>query len=406
MKCFLSYNSSDRHFARKLAVELAAVGIDVWYDEWLIQAGQSITGKIEEGIRACDFFIIVMSPHSVASTWVKEELRAALQMRLSDKPNFIIPVLLADCEIPLFLRDYRFWDFRDRFDVAVTALVRDISYGSFARECITPHQIRHEVVRISQGPYFRSLKNERVIVPYDYLIDRFPVSRRKFYSFIFSGAYFDKRYWHHRALEWMADWFSLLKDNDFEAFLYTRFPEARTAPEKFNFPIRYITAYEAEAYAQWVGGRLPSEDEWEKAARGTDGRIYPWGDELNESFCHTEKGLEFPVDSYPEGCSPFGLFNVAGNKCEFIGELASDEPSDLADEILTRGWLEYWSPDALKNIPRYGIFGQAGCFPVAARSHPITFRCVYPVASPYDRITQQVSEVGLAGLSKNRPVTD
>ena len=84
-------------------------------------------------------------------------------------------------------------------------------------------------------------------------------------------------------------------------------------------PVVQISWFGADAYVRWAGLRLPTEIEWEKAARGTDGRIFPWGNEWDESRLRWHGGdrpegeTTAPVDAYPEGCSPFGCFQMAGN---------------------------------------------------------------------------------------------
>ncbi len=95
----------------------------------------------------------------------------------------------------------------------------------------------------------------------------------------------------------------------------------RTYPlGKGNFPVVLVTWEEAKAYCEWVGGRLPTQEEWERAARGVDGRMYPWGNTFDMRKANTrESGLggPTPVGLFIEGLSPEGLFDVAGNVWEW-----------------------------------------------------------------------------------------
>ena len=86
-------------------------------------------------------------------------------------------------------------------------------------------------------------------------------------------------------------------------------------------PMVGVTFADAEAYCDWAGGRLPTPDEWERAARGTDGRPYPWGKEFRPELCACrESGARGPtsVEAHPEGRSPFGLLECVGNVDEFV----------------------------------------------------------------------------------------
>ena len=98
-----------------------------------------------------------------------------------------------------------------------------------------------------------------------------------------------------------------------------------------NHPINCVTWAQANAFCGWMGARLPTEEEWEYAARGTDGRRYPWGDDAPaKQLCWdgatSDLGMmkrrgTCPVGAHPTGASPFGLLDMAGNVWEWSSDL-------------------------------------------------------------------------------------
>lgn len=107
---------------------------------------------------------------------------------------------------------------------------------------------------------------------------------------------------------------SLSSDNRFEYY---------DNPEFVDYPVVQVTWFDANAYCQWAGRRLPTEAEWERAARGDDMRTFPWGDEppnARNSNSLNIVGDTTRVGSYAEGISPFGALDMAGNVWEWVSD--------------------------------------------------------------------------------------
>ncbi|MEV0086051.1 toll/interleukin-1 receptor domain-containing protein [Saccharopolyspora sp. NPDC050642] len=122
-RVFISYSSSDRQVATWLSVDLANEGHVPWLDEWEIKAGESIPNKIARGIDECDYLLVLLSPKSVGSGWVEREWSAKYWAEAAGGGIGVIPVLLADCEIPTLLRVKKYVDLRRDYSAGLEQIL-------------------------------------------------------------------------------------------------------------------------------------------------------------------------------------------------------------------------------------------------------------------------------------------
>jgi formylglycine-generating enzyme required for sulfatase activity len=153
---------------------------------------------------------------------------------------------------------------------------------------------------------------DRVVIPASatvtsFAIDRHPVTVARFEAFVSAGGYETKRYWTDDGWTWRQA----------ESVAKPRFWDdpAWAAYLVPTHPVVGVSFHEARAFARFEEALLPTEAQWERAARGDDGRAYPWGPEWIEGACGG-RGIgprgTVPVGSYPSGASPFGVEDLVG----------------------------------------------------------------------------------------------
>jgi formylglycine-generating enzyme required for sulfatase activity len=152
---------------------------------------------------------------------------------------------------------------------------------------------------------------ERLVYVDAFEIDEYEVTNVQYRRFLMATGRHGPRRWEgryeHLLLKGSPDW-------DGDAY----------PPGEVMYPAAGIQWQDAIAYCAWVGKRLPTEAEWEKAARGTDGRKYPWGEVWEAGRANTsDSGLQYPepVGSHPSGASPYGALDMAGNLWEWVSDL-------------------------------------------------------------------------------------
>jgi hypothetical protein len=161
-------------------------------------------------------------------------------------------------------------------------------------------------VEVPAGIYPYGEDGQTVGIREPFWIGRYPVTNQQFAAFIAAGGYGDRQWWSNEGRAWLERQ---------EAAEPEYWHDRRgSAP---NQPVVGVSFWEAEAFCAWVGGRLPTEEEWEAAARGPKGLVYPWGDAWQDGICNTsEAGLHVT--------SPVGLFPRARQADRAIDDLAGN----------------------------------------------------------------------------------
>jgi len=132
MQVFLSHTTADKDIVEAIGAFLMKRGLTVWIDSWRMTSGDSLVGKIGEGIEASDRLVVCLTPTSVESNWVKKEVATGLVMELAEDKGlgekFVVPALLIPCKVPIMLRDKLYANFTNKaFDAACEELLAGLT---------------------------------------------------------------------------------------------------------------------------------------------------------------------------------------------------------------------------------------------------------------------------------------
>ncbi len=158
----------------------------------------------------------------------------------------------------------------------------------------------------STKPWFANESPERKVRLGDFYIDKTEVTMDEYAKFVSATS-------RKPPVDWLGG----------------KVPEG-----KGKYPVVNVSWFDASAYCKWKGGRLPTEEEWEKAARGTDGRLFPWGNEFDIKKVNTlgEYNGTTPVGKFPEGASPYGVLDMAGNVQEWTADWYRQYPGNTYND--------------------------------------------------------------------------
>lgn len=170
-------------------------------------------------------------------------------------------------------------------------------------------RVPKNMVLVEAGRFLCGRDKHVETIEEDYYIDKYLVTNGDYALFMKAGGYNNENFWSEDGWKWRVE-NNITEPKHWHDTKYNH----------TDHPVVGVSHYEAEAYAKWAGKELPTEKQWERAARGTDGREYPWGDKFDSEKCNiyeSGKGATTPVYKYDNGVSPEGCYDMAGNVWEW-----------------------------------------------------------------------------------------
>jgi formylglycine-generating enzyme required for sulfatase activity len=314
-RILLCHAKEDKPGAVKLYHQLKEAGYHPWLDKYDLLPGQDWWTEIEKIIGdPYNLVVVCLSPQSIDKRGVvQEEIATALDVlkKMPEDTIYLIPARLEPCQVPRRLSRLHWVDLfeADGFAKLRGALDFEIGQRQPPRQPFEPVLVLIPAGEFVMGSdpgrdkdaYEREKPRHSVYLP-EYYIARTPVTNAQYAVFVQAVN-------HKLPLHWNA---------------------GKPPAGKEDHPVVKVSWYDAIAYCNWLTKatgrpyRLPSEAEWEKGGRGTDERIYPWGNQWDANKCNSLEsgaGDTTPVTSHPHGVSPYDLLDMAGNVWEWTCSL-------------------------------------------------------------------------------------
>ena len=392
MRLFLSYASEDRKLVEPIYLALRAQGHAVFFDRADLPPGEEYDARIREAIEKSRLFVFLVSPASLdAGSYTLTELDIA-QKTWERPAGRLLPVVLRSTaleQIPPYLKSVTLLEPEGNVAATVADAVHRIAVAR--RRALVKTAVKCLVLAgiFCIGAYLYWTHRKPALETTS--ADGAPAVLIPAGNFVMGdGEEAPQR-------EVYIDAFYLDK---YETMLsrYAKFLKATgsvRAPDYWEdahldtdggLPVVGVDWRDAEAYCRWAGKRLPTEAEWEKAARGTDGRKYPWGNEeptsaranFGKSSESPYKGGLSPVGRHDAGKSPYGAQDLAGNAAEWVADWFAEsferadarnpKGPDSGTGKVIRGGGWYDPPDRVNSIRRMHASPDT-------RSDDVGFRC-------------------------------
>ncbi len=331
MRIFISYASQDRVQVEPVRFALDEQGHDVFFDRDDLPAGEGYTTRIRAAIERCDLFLFFITPDTIdAGSYTLNELDVA--QRVWPQPSGrVLPVVLKPVpleQLPAWLKSVTLLEPAGNTTAAVAEAVHRIAQGR-SRERRRRMALLAAVLLIPAVALAWWLTHRSAVTT----PDGAPLVRIEGGAFTFGDD-------ENSPLREVHVSTFLIDKYEVTTARYAKFLEATGAvalPEEWELldlstqgelPVIGVSWRDAEAYCRWAGRRLPTEAEWEKAARDGDARLYPWGNTeptpqlaaYARRAAGAYRGGLAPVGSHPGGQSLAGAQDLAGNTSEWVAD--------------------------------------------------------------------------------------